>query len=54
MKVSNVVLDPVAVQIAENSQRGLFVDKKKSSEIRVELLNPGARRNEIIIRPEVM
>src|SRR5437667_3497264 len=54
VEVRNVVLDAVAVQIAEDAQRRLLVDKQKASEIRVELLNAGARGNEIVIRPEVM
>src|SRR6266705_1108444 len=54
VEVRDVVLDAVAVQIAEDAQRGLLVDKQKASEIRVELLDAGARGNEIVIRPEVV
>src|ERR1700745_4245944 len=54
VEVSEVVLDAVAVESAEDAERGLLVDKQKAPEIRVELLDAAARGNEIVIRPEVV
>src|SRR5208337_1327172 len=53
MKISDVVFDTVAVEIAEEAQGGLFVNKKKAAKIGVELLNTGARGNKIIVGTEV-
>src|SRR5271168_3894502 len=54
LEVHGVVLDAVAVPIAENAQAGLLVDKEKSAEIGVELLNAGAGGDEIVIIAEVV
>ncbi len=42
------------MQIAKNTQRGLLIDKQKAAEVCVELLDAGARRNEIVIGPQVV
>src|SRR5260370_39946337 len=49
MEICEVVFDAVTVKVAENAQGRLFVNKKKSAEVGVELLNARARGNEIII-----
>src|SRR5690348_9616636 len=54
LKIRHVVLDAIAVQIAENAQSGLFVDKQEASKVSVELLNPRPRRNEVIVGAEIL
>src|SRR5690348_2358860 len=54
LKIRHVVLDAIAVQIAENAHSGLFVDKQEASKVRVELLNPRPRRNEVIVGAEIV
>src|SRR5260370_23813434 len=54
MEVGKVVLDAVAVKIPENAQGRFLVNKKKATEVCVELLDAGARGNEIVIGTEIM
>ncbi len=39
LKIRGVVLDAIAVPIAENAQAGLLVNKEESAEIGIELLD---------------
>ena len=43
LKIRGVVFDAVAVPIAKDAQAGLFVNKEKSAEIGIELLNARTR-----------
>ena len=54
VKVGEVVLDAVTMQIAEDTQCGFFVNKQKTAKVRIELLNSRAGRNEIIIGSKVV
>src|SRR5207245_1378748 len=54
MEVGEIVFNAIAVEVAEDSQGGFFVDKKKSAKVGVELLDAGARGDEIVIRAEVV
>src|SRR5580658_9628449 len=49
LKIRGVVLDAVAVPVAENAQAGLLVHKEESAEVGIELLNAGTSRDEIVI-----
>ena len=54
MEVGEIVFNAIAVEVAEDSQGGFFVDKKKSAKVGVELLDADLRGNEIVIRAEVV
>jgi hypothetical protein len=54
VKIGDVVFDAIAVKVAEDAQGRFFVDKKKAAEVRVELLDAGARGNEIVAGAEVV
>src|SRR6266850_1243565 len=54
MEIGNVVFDAITVEVAEDTQGRLFVDKKKAAEVGVELLDAGARGDEIVVGTEVM
>ena len=54
IEIRRVVFDAVAVKIPENTKAGLLIDKKKAAEVSIELLNPGARRDEIVIGAQVV
>src|SRR5580700_2254944 len=54
LKIHGVVLDAVAVPVAEDAQAGLFIHEKKSAEIGIELLNAGAGGDEIVAVAEIM
>ncbi len=54
IEIRRIVFDAVAVKIPENTQAGLLIDKQEAAEVGIELLNPGARRNEIVIGAQVM
>src|SRR5580700_10059157 len=53
LKIHGVVLDAVALPIAKDAQAGLFIGKKKASEVGIELLNARASRDEIVVVAEV-
>ena len=48
VKIGDVVFDAIAVEVAEDAQRRLFVNEKKAAEVRVELLDAGSRGDENI------
>jgi hypothetical protein len=54
MKIGDVVFDAIAVEVAEDAQGRLFIDKKKTAEVGVELLDAGARGDEIVVGAEVV
>src|SRR5580692_7249970 len=54
LKIRGVVLDAVALPVAENAQTGLLVNEKKAAEIGIELLNAGARGDEIVVVAEIV
>ena len=54
MEVGEIVFNAIAVEVAEDSQGGFFVNKKKAAEVSVELLDAGTRGDEIVIRAEVV
>src|SRR6267143_1967220 len=54
VEIGDVVFDAIAVEVTEDAQGRFFVDKKKAAEVGVELLNAGARGDEIVIGTEVV
>src|SRR5216684_7734712 len=54
MKISQVVFNAAALQVAKDAQAGLLIHKKKTAEVGVELLDAGACGNEIVIRAQVV
>src|SRR5229473_7599808 len=54
MKISQVVFNAAALEVAKDAQAGLLIHKKKTAEVGVEFLEAGARGNEIIIRVQVV
>ena len=54
MKIGEVVFDAIAVEVAEDAQGRLFVDKKKAAEVGIELLDTGARGDEVVVGTEVV
>ena len=53
IEIGKIVFEAIALEIAEDTETGLLIDKKKTAEVGVELLNAGARGYEIEIRAEV-
>src|SRR6202521_6422663 len=53
VKIGDVVFDTVAVKVGEDAQGRLLVDKKKAAEVDIELLDAGARGDEIVVGTEV-
>src|SRR5947207_370551 len=54
VKIGEVVFDAIAVEVAEDAQGRLFVDKKKAAEVGIELLDTGARGDEVVVGTEVV
>src|SRR5437870_4873029 len=54
VEVRQIVLDAIAVEIAKNAQSRLLVNKKEAAKICVELLDAGARGDEIVVGTEVV
>ena len=54
VKIGEVVLDAIAVQVAKEPQRRLLVNKEKAAKIGVEFLDPGSRRNKIIVVAQIV
>src|SRR6266699_3178104 len=54
LKICGVVLHLVRVQVTENPNRGLLVNKKEAAKIGVELLDAGTEADEIIIRADIV
>ena len=54
LKIGDVVFDAITVEVSENTQGRFFVDKEKPTEVGVELLDAGARRDEVVVGTEVV
>src|SRR5580693_10049176 len=54
IKIGDVILPPIGIQVAEETHAGLFFHKKETAKIAVERLNAGAHGNEIVIRAQVV
>ena len=54
LKIRGVVLDAVAVPIAEDAQAGLLVNEEESAKVGVELLNARTHGNEIVVVAEIV
>src|SRR5882762_3251118 len=54
LEIREVVLDAVGMEISKDAHGGLLIHEKEPAKIRVELLNPRARGNKIVIRPMIV
>ena len=54
LEIGEVVLDTAGVQIAENTDSGLLIHKKKPTEVGIELLNTCANTDEIVVCTEIV